>query len=813
VAFTGCGTPETAFKAQSRVRSAEDEVTALENWYATVCRGCGAGCGIVVRVVEGRAKKVEGNPDHPVNRGKLCARGQALVQEQYHPDRLRGPLMRTPTPPARVGGFLQQNPQQEPASNGQDNRLAEVSWDQALDTLAGRLRDVGAQGRAGEVVFITGPLSGRQALVADRFTSAYGAQWLALDTFGEAPLRQAVRRVLGDDRLPHFDLQRARHVLSFGADFLSTWLSPVRYGWEYGIFRQGAIPSPGGSAAGGAGAPPARPRGYLVQVDSRFSATAANADEWVPVHPGAEGTLALAIAQVMLAEGLANPDAARALGDPRQLDAYAPEMVAAATGVAAARIRQLARAFAAGNPSLALVGGSATAHTNGTDTAIAVLALNALAGAIGAPGGVWPAPSPPPALSASAASPAAPASPPSQTPSAQRAAPAPVSGEPVRRPAGTLADWQDLAARLRAGRVQAVLVYDANPAYELPAALRFSEALRAAPFVASFSSFLDETTALADLILPSNLPLEEWGDDVPDPSPGTPVVGIQQPVVRPFYDTRSVWDTLLALAEDLGVVTAALPWPTFKDAVQDAARTLPPVGGTAGPPAAAPAGATAAEDFKRAWVALLQRGGWWDDAAPAAPPAGGADAAGAALAALRAVAATSRPPVSGGDAAGYPYFLVPFVHNTLGTGGGAHLPWLQATPDPVTSVVWRTWVEVNPGVARTLGLREGDLVRLRSPQGEVEVPVYVNPAAPPDVLAMPLGQGHAGFGRWAEGRGVNPLALLAPLADSGSGALAYAATRVRLEKTGRRAALPKLEGNVPAHQLPDEPVIQITRNA
>ena len=69
VAFTGCGIPATAFRAQSRVRSAEDEVSALEDWYATLCRGCDAGCGVIVRVVEGRAKKVEGNPDHPVSQG------------------------------------------------------------------------------------------------------------------------------------------------------------------------------------------------------------------------------------------------------------------------------------------------------------------------------------------------------------------------------------------------------------------------------------------------------------------------------------------------------------------------------------------------------------------------------------------------------------------------------------------------------------------------------------------------------------------------------------------------------------------------
>ncbi|MGH2356039.1 MAG: hypothetical protein ACRDJN_30905, partial [Chloroflexota bacterium] len=81
VAFTGCDAPPNELLAQSRVQLAEDVLSAYENWFATTCRGCGAGCGLIVRVIEGRSKKAEGNPVHPVNLGKLCARGQASVQE------------------------------------------------------------------------------------------------------------------------------------------------------------------------------------------------------------------------------------------------------------------------------------------------------------------------------------------------------------------------------------------------------------------------------------------------------------------------------------------------------------------------------------------------------------------------------------------------------------------------------------------------------------------------------------------------------------------------------------------------------------
>lgn len=759
VAFTGCKPPEGEFKLQSRVHLAEDLVSGYDTWYATACRGCGAGCGAVVRVVAGRAKKLEGNPDHPVNAGRSCARAQAVVQEQYHPDRLAGPLLRTG--PRGTRAFIP------------------ISWDEALARLVGRLRELRGQGRAGEVAILTPPHGGPQAQLLTRFAEATGAAWLRLDPLPRTPVREATARVFGTDRLPTFDIANARFLLTFGADFLSIWLSPVHYAHQYGIFRQGQYAADrfaprAGTRAGARAA--TRPRGYFVHVEPRFSATAASADEWIWIRPGREGLLARSLAQVILTEGLAGPAGAEAFGDPAGLAEYAPERVAAETGIAAERIRGLARRFASDRPALAFAGSVTAGHTNGTDNVASVLALNRLVGNVGRPGGVLLAP--PPLL---------PDLPPT-----------------VR--ASSLSEWQSFGERLRVGRVQLVLVHEANPLYGLPPALDLGDALGQAPSIVSFSSFLDETTALADLILPSHLPLEAWGADVPDPAPGQAVLTLQQPVVRPLFDTRSVWDVLLQLAEQLGgPVQAALPWPSFRDllraTVNDLAERVLP----------APAGAVERERF---WTGLLQRGGNWTEARPAAPeasagqpPAAGAPAGAGSSASAGALA----PPSFAGDESTFPFYLIPFAHNTLGDGRTAHLPWLQAAPDPVTTVTWQSWVEVNPGVAAERGLREGDVVGVETPHGRIDLPVYVSPAAPPDVLAIPLGWGHDGLGRWAEGRGVNPLTVLAPLADAATGALAYAATRARLVATGRTTRLPKLEGSVPARQIEEEPVLRITR--
>jgi anaerobic selenocysteine-containing dehydrogenase len=247
-------------------------------------------------------------------------------------------------------------------------------------------------------------------------------------------------------------------------------------------------------------------------------------------------------------------------------------------------------------------------------------------------------------------------------------------------------------------------------------------------------------------------------------------------------------------------VADAVPWASLKDALREAARGLQQLN----------RGPVREASFERFWTRLLQQGGWWDDAPTPGPPP--VPASFVDTGELQRAIAQIAPRAGAADAA-YPFALVLFEHNSLGAGEAAHLPWLQAAPDPLTSVTWQTWVEVNPGVAKRLGLREGDVVRVESGYGKVEAPVYVPPAAPPDVLAMPLGQGHRAYGRWAERRGANPLDLLGPETDQTTGALAYGAARVRLVKTGRRQPLPKLEGTVPAYQLPGDEakIIKVTR--
>jgi anaerobic selenocysteine-containing dehydrogenase len=139
-----------------------------------------------------------------------------------------------------------------------------------------------------------------------------------------------------------------------------------------------------------------------------------------------------------------------------------------------------------------------------------------------------------------------------------------------------------------------------------------------------------------------------------------------------------------------------------------------------------------------------------------------------------------------GDASQFPFHLMPFASTGGLDGSTAHLPWLQELPDPLTSAMWSTWVEINPQTAARLQIADADVVEITSSQGALRAPAIVSPGIAPDVIAMPVGQGHRAFTRYASGRGENPLRLIAPITEDDTGSLAWAATRVRVSRVGGR---------------------------
>ncbi len=726
LALQGCGDRGTQI---IRFIPEEDLVPGVAVWKPSVCTMCSAGCGIQVRVVEGEAevvrngqfgivkmglpKKLAGNPEHPVSRGKLCARGEAGLQVTYNPDRIRHPLKR--------------------AGQRGSGKFMPVSWDEAMQELLTHLQPLASEHESKSLAFLSNPQRGQRGVLIERFLSGFNkAQWVPFELFEDQVLRRANQLSFGYEQLPTVDLSRSGYVVSFGADFLGTWNSPVAQSVAYGKMRQNR----------------SGVRGKFVQVESRVSQTGANADEWVTAHPGTEGLLALGISHVILKEKLGHVEAAGAAGTGidgwrEGLPAYSPEAIAWKTGVAPETITRLGREMAARSPAVAMVGGAPLAQTNGLFTALAVNALNALLGSIGKPGGLQFTPEVPLPASAVARE---------------------GRGESAANSVRALAQ-QILSGEPRP--VEVLLLHEANPVFATSLGWRVKEALEKIPFIASFSSFLDETSRLADLILPDHSFLESWIDNIPESGTTQSVVSVAPPAMRPLHNTRALPDVLLDLAHRLGgPMNRLLPWKSYAEMLQ---ATLAPLAhGT---------GSITAKDGDEFWNKIQEQGGWWSvEASPTPKTKAGANS-------LRA--AKYQEPEFAGSAEEYPFHLLPYATQQFYDGRHANLPWMQEIPEVLSTGMWGTWVEINPRAAAALQIEQGDLVEVASPHGKVRAPALLSPGIAPDVIAMPVGQGHEEYGRYASGRGANPIKMLAPQVEPTTGALAWAGTRVSITNVGK----------------------------
>ena len=687
------------------VLAPEDSSSGLSTWYNSVCSMCPAGCGISVRTYEGRAKKIEGNPSHPVSQGRLCSLGQAGLQALYNPDRLTAPMRRT--------------------GEGDSASFEEITWEQGLKQVGDRLDLLRAARRGNRVAFLTEGVRGHLAQLFESFMRQLGSPRLLHYDFDHPhTLYAANQQFFGENHLPYYDLQNTRLLLSFGADYLNNWISPVHHSLGFGESRHG------------------RPdiRGRFVQIEPRMSMSGAAADEWIAAKPGTEGILALGLAHHIVAEG--NYSGADRGAWVTALADYTPAAVAEQTGVPPTTITRLADSFVDTAPSLAIGGGAAGNHSNGVDTLVAVNVLNYLVGNIGQEGGLVFNPAP--------------------------------AGPALQQHRATYSTMLELAEAARQGEIDVLIINGTNPVFTLPPTAEFAQALAQIPLVVSLSSFLDETAALADVILPSHTYLESWGDDFPEPGVGFSVGAVSQPVVSPLYNTRGTGDIILDLARRMGSAEV-MPWNSMEEFLKYGWRRIYQRGDPE----------TLAQGFDAFWTSVLKAGAWGETSSGNTAFTLNPDViAGIGVA----------PPEFSGSEEDYPFILHPYLSPNLHDGRGANLPWMQELPDPMTSVVYGSWVEINPETAEQMGLTEGDLVDIQSPHGQLQVPVYIYPAIMPNVVAMPIGQGHREYGRYAKDRGVNPIEILSPQIEPITGNLATSATRVSVTATGKRVKLVKTGG-------------------
>jgi anaerobic selenocysteine-containing dehydrogenase len=676
-------------------------VPGEESWHPAVCGECEAGCGVIVRVMEGVRlveregqqfrepiaciKKIEGNPLDPVSGGKLCARGQAGVQGLYNPDRLR-------TAVRRVGqkGKAEFKP---------------VEWEEAIQVAAERLLRVAEQDGT-RIVYVAGPQAGSRILNVRRFLEALGAPPPVTFSLTDFPLERRAAEVYGWQGMPVYDLARAQHVLGVGADFLGTWVNPVYYGRQYGEFRQGR-----------------QLRGRLVHAESRLSITAQSADQWIPLLPGTEVFFLSAVGKLLLDQNLARQANAAPAAVLEAFRGVNLESALQACGVSERRAREIAQELGQSEAPLILAGASQV-HTNSLAALRAAAYLNVMLGNVGQPGGVLP---------------------------------------PVLEPANNRPAYTNIVPLVE--KAQVLFLDQSDPAYTLPASTGLHAALEKVETIISFSPFVTDSAAYADLIFPDHHPLEAGFAVVPAVAPGPSVI-VATPFVQPLYDTRATGQVLTDLANAMELDFEPAP---VRAAVQEIAGAQLP------------------------WDEVVQNGGFWrerpvEGTAPGRPPARAASAPG-----LQFSAASFS-----GDATQFPFYFQPYLSLQHLDGRGANLPWMQELPDPVSSAMWGLPAEIDTQTAAKLGIRNGDLVRVESEHGQIEAAAYVHPGAIPGVVSMPIGGGHRYYGRYA-GRGANPLSILGPVSESHTGAPALGATRVRLARLGPERQLIQFSPNDRQH--------------
>ena len=704
--LTGCGPASRYVKREPYTLMPEYNYNGQSTYYATTCRECAAGCGLVVRTMQGRAIKTEGNANNPLNLGKTCARGQATLQGLYNPNRVRGPIKHN-------RGERLYETAADPFNDDFNDVEANIDWDAATQTVADALKNYKPE----EIAFLMGTAPDHLFDFVTDLATATGInapiRFGALSMFeARATLSKAAENLFGEAGLPFFDLGGAEVVFSFGANFLETWLSPLSYTRGFAGLREAKT----------------KKRGYFVQFESRMSQTGGKADEWIPVKPGTEALVALAIGRLAFeSKGGALP---RAFADVDPVDA------ASKSGVKLETLERLAQMFAT-TTSLAIPGGAALGRSNGLAVAEAVLALNAIPDNYGKPGGVFFSP-----LS------------PNET--------------EYHRPA-SIEEMQGFVQKMANGSFKVLFVHGVNPLFELPKSLDFKGALDHVEQVISFATFPDETAVEADYVFPDHHGLESWGYQRVATGSAQSILSGAQPVVSPYYDTRATIDVLLTASQLVGgKFASAMP---FKDEVEFIQSKIAPLMNEEG-------GFFSAGDINTFSAYFQQYGGWWKTEGNFGTP----DKADV----LNRDQNGEIPEFAEGE-----FFLVPFVSPTLAEAG-ANKPWLQELPDPTTTVMWSTWVEINPETAHELHLENEEVVKLVSEFGEIEAAVYKYPAIRPDTVAIPFGQGHTAYGRYAENRGANPTDLLGSQVNE-AGDLAFAGVKVKIEKTGKKLPIPRLE--------------------
>ena len=623
----------------SLVEAPDDMVTGKATWYASTCRECPAGCGVLAKNREGRVIKLEGNPFHPINLGKLCMRGQSALQGIYNPDRIITPLLK------------------------EHDSWRTISYLQAQEILTTKAREAASNGenRVRMLTEVVG--DSLQALFEQCLSAWQSVPPLMYEPFAYESLKTANRKTFGVNGLPSYRMEDTDVLVSFGADFLETWLSPVEYARKFKNMH-GLRDSE---------------KGRFFQISSYQSLTATNADVWLSCNPGSEGLVALGMIREALELGKG-----KWLGESlrsslvRITSSYTMERVVQRSGINAESYQRTLNALLSAQKPLILGTGNVTGGDYSLQTDSAANLLNIIFD---------------PELTLFDFE---------QRHRVERAA--------------AQADVSAFFNTLKMNEIELLLLNNINPVYSFPTENVLRETLKSDNlFVVSFADFMDETTSLADLIIPVRMPLETWDEY----GGKNGLISTLQPAMGRLTDAPFLGDVLLKAA--------------FGESEQTYQEFLVDY-----------LGAKNNIATEQDWIETIQRGGRFADDPVTSP--------------RKSLAYQSIDtddledlfnPIHDYQPAELTILAVPSLR--FFDGRGANKPWLCEVPDPLTMVAWLTPVVMHPELFAAKGLQEGDIVRVETNYGRLEGPAYESVGVNPNVVTVAIGQGHEAYGRYADG--------------------------------------------------------------
>ncbi|MFM6975664.1 MAG: TAT-variant-translocated molybdopterin oxidoreductase [Sphingobacteriaceae bacterium] len=590
----------------------EEIVPGIPNYYASTFKGQ----SILVKTREGRPIKVEGNPNCLISGGRLDAQAQASVLDLYDVSRLKAPVL-----------------------NG-----SETSWNQVDNFVKGELAKVKAGGKKIRIVASTVNSPSTKAVIA-QFTAQYpNTKLVQVDAVSYTGIIQANQNSFGKAVLPHYQFDKADVIVSFGADFLGTWISPVEFTRQYTKNRA-------------AEALERKKMSRHIQFETGMSLTGTNADARIALKPSEEG-----IALLNLYNALGGNVPAKKLANNAKAD----------------KAIQLAAKELANAKGKALV----VCGSNDVSTQILVNAINSLLGSYGTTIDLT---------------------------------------NPSYQYAGNDAEFVEFINEMKRGEVDAVFFLNSNPAFTAINAKEFTDALAKVKLSVSFAERQDETAALCQVNAPANHYLESWGDS-------NPIAGyytLVQPTINPVYNTRMAEESLLTWSD-----------AAVKDYYQFVRSNWE---------------STILASSGKTWAAILQTGSVSTGSAAAAALSFNRD--------LNAVAATIASE-SAALAKGGAVELQVYQNVALRDAYGANNPWLQELPDPVSKVTWDNYVAIGPKYAEKLGIKEFDLVEVKTATYSTTLPALIQPGQATGTIAIALGYGRTKAGQAGNGVGQNAYPFL-----------------------------------------------------